>query len=227
MKLKANRTSKNIAVSIIIMLILLCSFNFTYSYFTAVANINGAGSFGDLQVNYGYMATSGSSSVSYTENNTLQIALDDSAGIMRGNTYNVKQANGDALYQLGFVSTSGSCDALVKLHLSVKIVQENGTGNWVEVDNTDYGQYFTLTNVAFTQNSNKTDYYYNNVVIPGYNGFGAGQTKIKIEETLPVDVLNNNIQITITFTAVQAANRAYIAVFGEGVYPSTWTTYGR
>lgn len=216
---------KIVGLCVIIALFFLCTFNVTYSYFTAVASINGQMDFYNLNVKYGYREkVDGVNNA--VEDSTLIVSPNKDV-IARGENFELLYDN-IAVDYLYFLINANSCDCYIRFTLDAYKVRSNNTLD----TSVNYGQYFEIGNktAVFTKkivtNSNitKAVYYMNNTLTAGdYGNTYRFCDSITLLNNAPVDMLNGELRLTITFKAVQAANEAYKSVFNDGWgYLDSW-----
>ena len=217
---------KIVTFSIIIVLLFLFAFNITYAYFTATGSINGSLNFSNLDVKFGYRRNNTVYETIDTQTlvvapNTTMVSRGDNFTLLYG-TYNI-----DYLY---FTASSDSCDYYVRFMLNAyKINADNSIDESV-----NYGRYFEIkcANNVFTLVRDKTNtvdttqinnvYYMTSTLTNGqYYRFCDSITLL---DSAPTDILDTNIQLQITFKAVQQPNEAFKSVFDDGWgYNSSWT----
>ncbi len=221
-------TSKQIkllGLMIILILSFLFAFNVTYAYFSASHRVTGNIYFADLNVRFAYSA-SGSITVLDEGETTLSIRPATNAPISRGSSFNLALADGTAITYLAFNSSPDSCASYIRYRIDAYVV-ENG----VEDTSVNYGQYFEFSGTGSnidTEREVKTVagvtnaiYFIQTTVNSGTRTFASSITLL---DTAPIDILNSQIKLTITFEAVQAANQAYLSVFNDGWgYSDSWT----
>jgi len=230
------KSSSIIITLILLMLAVLCVTNVTYSYFTAQAKVEDETAFGDLNVRFVYQSTYGGSSI---ESPTGTIELFSSTGAIQQNVpfqFSLTQ-EGDPIYNLGIHNQSGSCDAYVRFWIDAFIVEDGEIK-----DNTNYGKYFFIADeqlleegVITRSGSSVQDsscYFFPKVLEPSISSPRSIGTTLELRDvsatdTVPVAMLGVEMQITISFQAVQAANRAFESVFGaEGDTKGYYTGWG-
>lgn len=226
---------KIIGLCVILALLFLCAFNVTYSYFTAISSITGQMNFYDLNVKFG--RARGSTEFTTIEGATLVVApnkiISDSSAasiIARGDTFSLKTLVNNAYVDVDYLYfrvEPNSCDSYVRFMLDAYKLNADGTTVDTSVN---YGQYFLINNStsAFTTklitNSNVTNtvYYMTNALIAGANIYRFCDS-ITLLDSAPVDILDGKILLTISFKAVQKANKAYQSVFNDGwEYLDSW-----
>lgn len=219
------RQYRIVGLIVVVVLLLLCSFNVTYSYFTAVASINGTIDFLELNVKFGYTVGSGSSAVHTDMTGNSMVVAPNTSVINRGDTFGLKvnSSNVSALY---LTWTDDSCDFYIRFKLDA--YKQNSS------DTTNYGQYFKLNYSLNTgllirevkTNSGQTNavYFIKNKLSPANSEQSSFCDSITLLDTAPVEMLDGEIKLTLTFLACQSDNGAYKSVFGDGWgYYSQWT----
>lgn len=212
-----------IGLCVIIVLLFLCVFNVTYSYFTAQASVNGTQSFYNLNIKFGY----NDGSYNDVSGNTLVVTADKNT-ISRDEAFGLKVGDAAVRY-LYFSVANGSCNSYVRYMLDAYKVDDLGN----PISTVNYGQYFniipdssaasnTISNRQIVTNNGVTNavYYMYNALTSNINRFCD---KIKLLDSAPVDMLDGNLKLTITFVAVQRDNEAFQSVFNDGWgYLNSW-----
>ncbi len=209
----------NLIVSMALLLLAVVYLtNFTYSYFTTSHNAGGSVAFSDLDVQFYYKQTAESDAVTKEESS---IELYSATGaIAIGSPFQLSlTAGGSAIDSLGFQTTTKSCESYIRFWIDAYVVNQDKS-----LDKTvNYGKYFLLnTNEAITnQNSSVANsscyfvveaFYYTK----RYVDIGNTLTLTDLDnDPVPVEILGETIQITISFEAVQKANKAYLSAFGD------------
>ena len=223
--IKAKRKEYRIVgLMVVVILLLLCSFNVTYSYFTAVASINGTLNFAGLDVKFSYAVGENASAVYTVMSGNVLTVSPNAVVINRGDTFGMK-VNGTAVSALCFNTTEETCNFYVRFKLDA--YKQNST------DTMNYGQYFIVnysTNPdLFTRevktNSGQTNAVY--FVKRSYTNTSSSNFRfcdsITLSESAPVEMLDGEFKLTITFLAGQSDNGAYKSIFNDGWgYYSQW-----
>ena len=219
--MKQKTKSSNILTTFILLILaVLCVTNVTYSYFTAQSKVEDSINFGDLNVRFVYQETSTSSPQS-AEPSSIDLFSAEGA-IQQNVPFELSlEKEGSPIYKLGINNQSGSCDAYVRFWIDAFVVDEGST------DTTNYGKYFFIDDedllkegvITRGQSSvqNSSCYFFTKVLRHSSNRWiGTKLILQDVSETdiVPVDLLGHEIQITISLQAVQAANGAYLSVFG-------------
>lgn len=209
----------NLFVSIALLLLAVVYLtNITYSYFTTSHNAGGSIVFSDLDVQFYYKETSLEDDAITKEENTIELYSATSA-ISIGSPFQVAlTAGGTAIYHIGFQATQNSCDAYVRFWIDAYIVKQDKT-----LDKTvNYGKYFLLPQSELYTNTNSSvstsSCYFGVQAITQRVGLVIGNTLTLTDlegDPVPVEILGETIQITISFEAVQKANQAYLSAFGD------------
>lgn len=218
-----------VATLVLLVLAVLCVTNVTYSYFSSTSAAQGEIVFGDLDVDFVYK---GPSDTFYQTKDSATLNLYSASGaIAVGTSFNLSLTNGGAAIQtLGIQNSNTSCPCYIRFWFDAYVVK-NGV-----VDKTkNYGKYFLLpTGNAYYTNANSSVAsswcYYITVPMNANNTLDLGNTLTLSNLTndiVPIDVIGEILQISISFEAVQVANKAYLSVFGSsddtrGYYKS-WT----
>ena len=223
----------NILITIVLCIVALLSLtNVTYSYFTANAQItnekNGQvnDKFDNLDVKFAYKKDNQNIEVATTNSIVLYSA---GGPIQREVAFEFALTQGGkAIYSLSIINTDG-CDCYVRFWIDAYVVK-NGVADKTE----NYGKYFFLDDSAidpeteekvFTREGgslgNNSWCYFFTGALPSNLSDGRliGNTlrldDVSATDEVPVDLLGEELQITISLEAVQAANDAYLYVFGK------------
>ena len=220
---------------ILIVFAILCITRVTYSYFTATANVSGESNFSSINVNFMYFKdVNGFNSVTVAKQengqaNSLKI-VPSTGTIARGVPFEFNLASDNSkVYNLSIYSEG--CDVYVRFWIDAFIKTGNTLGT------TNYGKYFLLEEgfaKPYTkQNSSsltKTCYYgkvrlgddAENGIYPTLT---LGNTLTlsdlyddmtgELADEVPVELMGEQLEISISFEAVQAANKAYLSVFND------------
>ncbi len=232
-----------IVICAIIALVFLCGISATYSYFTASKTISGEQNLKDLDVYFIYQKVGDTSADRNKKVNSTSLRLIPDRTISRGDSFNLKSDTGELINYIGFGASDKSCSYYVRFRVDAYIV--TGSTDGVEqVDTTvNYGQYFELyTTSEISKSAPKTNgsvtnvmYYTSNAVDPNTlywitpsltigGTLQDGIYTMKLLENAPVDLLNQDIQLTISFEAAQSEYGAYQAAFNDGWgYLDSWT----
>ncbi len=200
-----------------------------FAYFTGTSDKSGDLTFGSLQVNFAYRAEGSGAEIVYDD--VLNV-IPSSDQIKRGDEFDIclMTDSGDrssVINNLMFYSPSSSADSYVRFRVNAYVVKSSGN-----IDtSTNYGQYFRLivsADVSYQTITNggvtNTIYYLNPTLGTTQNTYLTFATGMQLLNEAPLSILNTDIQITITFEAVQASNKAYLSVFDDGWgYSSSWT----
>ena len=240
---KAKRNAKLMFTFVLTALAFLCSFNVTYSYFTATAKESGNLGFADLDVRFVYLDSLSNvlPTGSYTQDNLYTLNLYPVEGtIERGVEFHLSTTeNGTAIKNLAIRNMAHSSIAYVRFWIDAYVVTgstSNGDGSTSYLlDKTkNYGKYFFLTTndtyyVRGDCNSSATEgswcYYVGTQMYPHQQTNSTillGNSLIMRDlgegeniDPVPNDVLGSQLQISISLQAVQYANGAYTSVFDD------------
>lgn len=218
-----------LSVFALIALIFLFVVEMCFAYFTGTSDKSGDLTFGSLQVNFAYRAEGSGAEIVYDD--VLNV-IPSSDQIKRGDEFDIclMTDSGDrssVINNLMFYSPSSSADSYVRFRVNAYVVKSSGN-----IDtSTNYGQYFRLivsADVSYQTITNggatNTIYYLNPTLGTTQNTYLTFATGMQLLNEAPLSILNTDIQITITFEAVQASNKAYLSVFDDGWgYSSSWT----
>ena len=230
------------ATFVLLVFALLCITRVTYSYFTATAKKSGSMSFSTIDVSFMYYEdVNGFNSVTVAKQangqaNSLKI-VPSTGTIARGVPFEFNLASSGArIYNLSI--QSGGCDVYVRFWIDAYIKTGNTLGT------TNYGKYFLLEEGAskpYTkQNSSSlsSTCYYGKIRLGDdtengiYPTLTLGNTLTlsdlyddmsgELSDAVPVELMGEQLEISISFEAVQAANKAYSSVFNDtkGYYKS-------
>ncbi len=212
-------TSKNtniITYIVILTLIVLCAFNITYSYFTSTATKKGDLTFANLDVKFSYTVGANSPIVIDTE----EYEVIPSSSIRRGVKFGFLTTDGQTISSLNFNTSRDSCDCYIRFKVDAFKTDDNTT---------NYGRYFELSvNSSFVskktivgETETNVIYYMNDAISAGLNySFATGMTLLA---NAPVEMLNSEFRVVITYKAVQSANEAYKSEFNdEWGYLESW-----
>ena len=218
-----SKATKIIGVSIGLVLLFLCAFNITYSYFTARAVIDGQINFGSLDVKVTYLTTD-NVIYQYPEGETtVTINVLGGQTISRGSEFKMASLDGKEIRYLAF-SGSGT-NSYVRFWVNAY----KRSGESFD-KSTNYGRYFTpvVSSNVFTSSlktvgsvTNNVYYITNAIGTAGVMGFAES---MKFSADAPLELMDADVQIIITFEAVQASNKAYLSVFGDDWgYSNSWS----
>ena len=210
----------NLFVSMALLLLAVVYLtNITYSYFTTSHNAGGSIAFSDLDVQFYYKQTAESDAVTKEESS---IELYSATGaIAIGSPFQLSlTAGGTAVNHIGIQATQNSCDAYVRFWIDAYVVNQDKS-----LDKTvNYGKYFLLPEPESCPYTNSNSSVSNSTCYFGLDsitnrrGLDLGNTLTLTDldnDPVPVEILGETIQITISFEAVQKANQAYLSAFGD------------
>ena len=234
MKTKIN--GFKIIVSLVLLIIAVISFiNVSYSYFSSSASKAGQMSMGDLDVSFVYQAA-GSIPNTVSNSVTLVSATDT---IDRGTACGLKIWNSQKnefsqISYLQIINEEDSCDVYVRFWIEAYVLKSG-----VADTSKDYGKYFALTRPDtlpsvnnFTRATSEPYCYYieKSLASDEYISLGNELTlqDISTADPVPTKLLGEELQIRISFEAVQKANEAFKSVFkvtneDKKGYYSGWT----
>ncbi len=202
-------------------LIFLLAIDVVSAYFTSRSSANGDFTFGKIEVNYSYRTTSGGAIIPVA-GNELNLAPDN-AQIKRGDTFSFKllEENGsttETVDSLQFTSSADSSSAYIRFMLDAYIVNSAGE----VISDVNYGQYFLIeygpayvTHKLVENNGVTNTVYYLTRALPSDTTY-IFANRLTLLNSAPLEMLNTDIQITITYKAVQTSNEAYKYVFNDG-----------
>ncbi len=214
---------------VLLVLALLCFTNVTYSYFTATENKEGNVQFGNLNVRFVYIETSGGS-IKYANSDSIKL-FSATGPIQREEEFTLSLTNGGAVINNLGIQNQAGCACYVRFWIDAYIVK-NGVVNTDE----NYGKYFFLNDsvlaadgrpVLTREDSSVAGswcYYFPHELTSStaYRGIGNKLTLKDVpangsipKAEVPVELLGQELQLTISFEAVQVANNAYLSVFGD------------
>ena len=206
----------NILVSLVLLILAVaCVVNVSYSYFTSASTTGGSVDLKDLNVEF-YYTLNGSDVSKGTDTLELYSA---SGTIAREQEFELSLTEGgEAIDDLGIRVASGSCPVYIRLWIDAYIIKQDNS-----LDTTvNYGKYFLLAqnNYCVKTNgsvANSNCYFITEEVdstLPAYLGNTLKLSDLTDDE-VPVNLMGEKLKITISFEAVQAANKAYLSVFGS------------
>ena len=218
---KQSKQIKLLGLMVILILTLLFSFNVTFSYFTASADVAGEIDFANLDVRFAYRSNHVDTVI---DSDTLTVYPSASTGsITRGSTIYLATEYGADIQYLAFHTSSDSTSSYIRYRINAyKVVNDT-------IDKSEnFGQYFEfqgnidVTRQVHTVSEETNAIYYIKEAVAG-NVSRVFASSIKLLETAPVTLLNSQINLTITFEAVQSQNQAYLALFNDGWgYLESW-----
>ena len=210
----------NLCVSLVLLILaVVCLTNITYSYFTTSSKTNGNFTFGNLDVNFVYYEDS----IPKDEGGNTISLYSSTGAIAIGTPFKLaKAANGAEITNLVITNNSNSCECFIRFWIDAYIIDDDIVDKSV-----NYGKYFVLPSESTEENQ----LYYTNlggsapnsgcyfgIVSIGPNvGIELGNTLTLVDaaDNILANILGETIQISITFEAVQKANKAYLSVFND------------
>lgn len=211
--------SKLIVSLILAFIAVVCVCNVAYSYFTTSTNAGSSVALGTLNARFVYKTASNGSLLS-KDSTTLEL-YSASGTIERGVAFDLSLTNGGAaIDSLGIQNRAGSCEAYVRFWIDAYVVTNNVVDKTV-----NYGKYFKLETSDYYTNQNSSVagsscYFGIRTLYPDdSSALEIGNSLIledfSATDKVPVELLGEKLQISITFEAVQKANRAFVHAFGE------------
>lgn len=219
--MKSRTNSFKLIVSLVLLMMAVFSFiNVSYSYFSSKTSRKGQFTMHDLDVSFLYQAV-GSIPNTVSTSVTLAAATDT---IERGVAFNFKIWNSQKnefseINYLQIANEENSTDCYVRFWIEAYVLKSG------EADTTvDYGKYFALTRQAtlpsvnnFTRATSEPYCYYieQSLASEEYISLGKELTLQDVSATdpVPTKILGEELQIRISFEAVQKANQAFKSVF--------------
>ena len=225
--MKQKQKHLNVLVSLVLLVFaVVCLVNITYSYFTTTSNIQGNFTFGDLDVTFIYNAGGDT-----TDEGGNTIQLYSAAGAIEiGTPFKLSATNGGTpITLLGMRNKTSETPCFIRFWIDAYIKD----GNYLD-KSVNYGQYFKLTadeDVFTSTNSsagNSSCYYILDAVDSAPVYISNELTLVDADDNILANILGETIQISLTFEAVQCANKAYLSAFDDekgyynGDYWSEW-----
>ena len=213
-----NKHSKLAIMLVMLLLAILGIVNVTYSYFTSTSNSAGEMVFGDLNVKFVYQTGSSDSYIS-TQNEAVLELYSATGTIARGVPFQLAlTAGGAAIKTVAMQNSATSCDAYIRFWIDAYVVKDDVVDKSV-----NYGKYFLLnTSTYYTNNGSSvagsTCYFGVEPMSASYVldiGNTLTLTDLSATDTVPAQLLGEQIQITISFEAAQVANNGFIAAFDQ------------
>lgn len=238
---QSTKQAKLITMLALLVLAFLCTLNVTNSYFTAVANVPGTIDFYGLDVRFMYRKDSNSTLEQAGAATSHTIYLQPASGtIDRGESFQLALKDSTTpIDTIAIRNLEGSCSCYIRFWIDAYVVT-NITTNDVDTS-TNYGKYFFLPedgNSIFTRSNSSSAsswcYYIKGATPPhseSYSTIELGNTltlqDIKNEsgvvtDAVPISLLGERLQISISLQAVQSVNTAFSSVFNDtkGYYRS-------
>ena len=233
-------------VTLVLLMLAVFSFvNASFSFFTSANSTQGNIKMADMSVSFRYKV-SGYQAGELEKGSSITF-VPTTPFIERGVAFNLKLVEGDTsrnLEHLSIIKQSGQCDAYVRFWIEAYRLKNDNSLDKTE----DYGRFFFLTRRPLGSNnfsraeSEPYCYYIEKALYdatddpleptdPHMMDLGIEMTLTDIKasngtliEAVPIDLLGERIQITISFQAVQKANEAFKSVFNDDKgYYSKWT----
>lgn len=214
----------NLLISLtLLVLAVVCVCNVTFAYFSSTSQSSGDIEFPGLDATFVYQEASGGE---YKTATTASLNLYSADGtISRGVPFKLSlSAGGSAIHSFGIQNSTSSCDAYVRFWIDAYPLDQNKQ----PITTVNYGKYFILANSAYYTNTNSsvsgsTCYFGIGILYPNDpsepTALSLGNTltlqDFSANDVFPVELLGESFQISISFEVVQAANKAYLAAFGE------------
>lgn len=223
--MKQKKINLNMIISLVLAMLALVSLvGYTHSYFTASAKREGTMGFATMSVRFAYYYN-GSYYPQYNEKNQISLYPAGTSAIQRGVAFGLSpDPAGSPIDGLAIHNMQNSCSAFVRFWVNAYVIKDG------ELEETNYGQYFTLNitgDVTFTDAGTKrTESVYclkTALDATKYRYIGATVT---MSTSAPDDLMGETLRIDICMDSVQSANKAHLSVFKEdakGFY-SGWGT---
>ena len=211
---------KTIVSLVLLMIAVFGAVNISYSYFSSSTSKSGQVSMGDLNVAFIYQAET-SIPNTVTTSVTLSAATET---IDRGVAFGLKiwNAQKNSFLEISYLQISNgstSTDCYVRFWIEAYVIKSG-----VADTSIDYGKYFALTRPSTLPSANNFTratsepycYYVEKSLVGGeYISLGKELTlqDISASDPVPTKLLGEELQIRISFEAVQKANEAFKSVF--------------
>ena len=225
---QAKKYLNTIIAVVLLFVSIVCFIHVTYSYFTASSSVGSSSKFSDLDYEFYYAI--GDTETGKGHN---QLTLySTSTAIERGVPFDLAIKNEDnslsAIKEFGIQAVNDkSCSVYIRLWIDCYIVNDDSTLGTI-----NYGKYFLLSPSYCVRED--TSCYYVNTVVTNSTTCILGNTLTLSDldkdfdddgnnDAVPVELMGETLQITISFEAVQSANEAYLDEFDdEKGYYSGW-----
>ena len=213
-----NKHSKLAITLVMLLLAILGIVNVTYSYFTSTSNSAGEMVFGDLDVEFVYKIPSNNSYLS-TQNEAVLELYSATGTIARGVPFQLSLTpGGTPIETLGIRNKQNSCTAYIRFWIDAYVVEDDVVDKSV-----NYGKYFLLDSSTYYTNTGSSvagsTCYFGIEMREANIALDIGNTltltDLSATDTVPAQLLGEQIQITISFEAAQVANNGFIAAFGQ------------
>lgn len=218
----------NVIVSMFLLIVAVFSaINVSYSYFTSKASKSGNIEMGALQTYFRYQTTTSSN---IDKGNVLELYAEEEIEIGVKFNFGIKES--ETVYKrienLSIFNHRDSCECYVRFWIEAYVV-ESGVAN----KSIDYGRFFAIEtyNIIGANGivrggvENAYCYFIKNPlgIENGTNLMSLGNTLIlqdimngtTLVEAVPTDILGEDIEILLSFEAVQNGNRAFESVFND------------
>lgn len=228
MKRSSNKELNIVTILVVLAMAFLWIFTFVYAYFTATHTINDNYQFANIDVKFSYTTSSGTSTI----NNKGTIELQPSTIVRRGEEFGLTY-NSQSISSLGFSIGDDSCTVYIRYWIDAYKYNDDGSLD----TSVNYGKYFSprlmgnsriYINRTLGENSNSYDnnIYYVENVLDIYNPDVMEFDSLVLDVNCDTNLIGSAVKITISFEAVQAANKAYEQEFNdEKGYPSWLWNY--
>lgn len=238
MKAKTEKI-KLITMFVLLLIAIISVTNVTYSFFSSTASSGGEMAFGTMNFKLYYNNTNNT-----LANNKLTVVPD--GPISRGKSFSVYLEQDEStlvsVQEIGFIN-SGTVNCYVRFWIDAFIEgDESGTNYgkyfYIEAYSNDFVRkrvdadsspacYYAVSQFGENEGNyfyiNKDGYdkqYFKMQDIPASDLDSAYKT---VTDALPLDILGEELKITISFEAVQAANEAWKSVFNDELgYYDDW-----
>ena len=204
-----NKKTNIVGIIIALMMVFLCAINVTYAYFTTQHSVQSTGNFPYMSVMWYIDKTQ-----QLTEETTISItpSIDK---INRGDSFTFENTGAVSIYVTGV-------SAYVRFWVDAYVVTDVSQGTIDTSQN--FGKYFELdidaNEVARYQKASNNIYY---MIQPISNSAQQVASSITFALNSPDILMTKTLQISISFDAVQAQNKAYKKVFDDSKgYYADW-----
>lgn len=237
------QNNKQLRITYVIMFLvfaLMCISNVTYSYFTATSSAEGSLNFENINVEFQYVLNGESTKIE--KNDTLEVAPIEGT-IDRGVPFTFAIEDSGTYKAIdGLIIKNSGCEVYVRFWVDAYLKSDT------EHTGINYGKYFFFeSSIGYTnedgvdKSGNKISncYYVTSKMDTSYFAMcGIGNTltlsdiykydyesgEEELVAEIPMDIFGEELEIFISFEAVQAANKAFESVFNdERGYYKDWS----
>ena len=214
---------------VLLILAIMCVTNVTYSYFTATKSKDESINFGDLNVQFVYSRSGFELEETTTSSGKIEL-YSASGPIVFGELFDlgvaVKQGESTTIQTIDSIAVKNldnSSDCYVRFWITAYIV-ESGVVNTSK----DYGKYFfweesvnpLLQSFVRSTSEDSCYYYFKESLVANSQNSIIIENSLKLQDVseddkAPVEILGEQLKITLNLQAVQKANGAYVTVFGD------------